>query len=65
MEQIKLKRIAVLSTDLNIVGIYVVRFIRRGVQNNTRVIIFERIKLCSSKVTHTYRLAIIHVTVRI
>lgn len=32
-----------LSTDFNIVGIYVVRFIRRGVEYNTGVVILENI----------------------
>lgn len=31
----------VLSTDLNVIGVYVVRFICRGIENNTRMVIFE------------------------
>lgn len=31
----------VISTDLNVVGVYVVRFICRGIENNTRMVIFE------------------------
>lgn len=30
-----------MSTDLNVVGVYVVRFICRGIENNTRMVIFE------------------------